>query len=816
MQPLVSGADWRRGKAGAAFLGVAIWHQQPPRLQDPPPFGRDPRNLPISTSHRPSEETRSNMPLPGSRALKTKFKIYGACYLVLYAFLYGPLRVVKYSAAAGLVGCFLLGLLRIPAVWEWCVRYIWPRILRSLHSVKDTSDVQLVFIAPRLMRALLIRLYALALRLATTGQRYSYAPLTGDRQIRLLYLHPGHDAQPLIADLVHAPLDERVAQFESISYVWGGGHKTHVLLITDPSGVTRKLLIGSSLHAALQRIRLPSTARVLWADAVCINQADNLEKAAQVDMMGDVYAMAARTLAYLGPAADGSDAVLGLLQQIARASPALSQFNLRTVDQRVLGQVAGLPPDDDFAWDALRKFWARPWFRRVWVAQEFVRAPDVRILCGGWEASWALLFAATRNADLSIRVVPTERNAPGMAHFLAGENSMHFMNELRSRWLSRTVERLGLAPSRVLNMDPTTLEFHEQHSFNVARACNPALRLDGDSNPDFLHLLSMADSAEATRARDHLFALRGLAPDARNDLLFRPDYVAPFEEVVRRYGEAFVRRGQGMELLYQARLGIQSCRFPSWIPDWTTKYSLLNPDDVTGYTSLGRSSQGIFSAAGGTASNITLDPNDRSAILTRGRFAGELIFVDSNHIKEGWIHGFLLHLVNACSMASRLAKSLSSDSYPLTKEPIAVAMSKTLIANQTADHRTPPPDFTRGFLALVHDMPELFKQIWPLGEQELKAALVGKLTFELYDQIYECFKHFRLAATRFCFCLVPHAAKVGDAVHVLHGGVVPFVLTQGKGGRGYRLVGECYVHGMMNGEAMRLRILPEEQEIRIY
>jgi len=796
------------------------------------------------------------MPLPGTRALKTKLKISLACYLLFYAFLYGPLTVLKYSAATCLAGCILLGLLRIPAIWEWCIRHVWPRILRALHNVNDARDVQIVFIPPRLARALFVRLQAMAQKLVTTGRRYSYAPLVGDRQIRLLYLHPGEGTQPLAADLVHASLDERAGQFESLSYVWGSGHKTRILLITDSSGAIRKLLIGAALHAALQRIRLPTTVRVLWADAVCINQADNLEKAAQVNMMGDVYAMAARTLAYLGPTADGSNMVLDLLEKIARNSPALSGFNLRTVDQQVLGEVAGLPPDHDPVWDALRKFWARPWFRRVWVIQEFVRAPDVRIICGDWEASWALLYAATRNTDLSIRIVPTEQNAPGMAHFMSGASAMHFMNQLRSRCLSHTVHRLGLGPDRVLNMDPLTLEFDEQQRFNLVRALNPMLRLDGDAGSDFLDLLSKADSAEATRARDHLFALRGLASDAHDDALFRPDYVAPFEEIVLRYGQAFVRRGEGMELLYQARLGIQSCRFPSWIPDWTTKYMVLNPDDTTEYTSLGQSCRKIFSASG-SPSTITLDPTNPTAILTRGRSLGDLIFVDANHISHGWIHGFLLHIRTACYFANRLSHLSASTSrpgpdvknYPPTKESFTVAIAKILIANQTANHEIAPAEFTASLVTFAPDLISmtLFSKLFNLPEQELKAFLVGKLTYALYDQIYKFFKHFRLGMTS-CglLCLVPHAARMGDSVFVLHGGAVPFVLTrrqqtpgwrwrgwsfsgkekekgnlaQGREGkemiRDYRLVGECYVHGAMNGETATWGFLPEEEEVGIY
>jgi hypothetical protein len=47
---------------------------------------------------------------------------------------------------------------------------------------------------------------------------------------------------------------------------------------------------------------------------------------------------------------------------------------------------------------------------------------------------------------------------------------------------------------------------------------------------------------------------------------------------------------------------------------------------------------------------------------------------------------------------------------------------------------------------------------------------------------------------------VPQDARAGDVVAVLYGSRVPFVLRRVEDGK-YRLVGECYIHGLMAGEA---------------
>lgn len=53
------------------------------------------------------------------------------------------------------------------------------------------------------------------------------------------------------------------------------------------------------------------------------------------------------------------------------------------------------------------------------------------------------------------------------------------------------------------------------------------------------------------------------------------------------------------------------------------------------------------------------------------------------------------------------------------------------------------------------------------------------------------------------YVLGPKVMQVGDIVCVLFGGKMPFCLR--PWGRRYLLVGECYVHGLMKGEAMSLR-----------
>jgi hypothetical protein len=48
------------------------------------------------------------------------------------------------------------------------------------------------------------------------------------------------------------------------------------------------MMITSNLHAALLRIRGATEVRILWADAVCIDQTNDTEKNHQVGIIGDI------------------------------------------------------------------------------------------------------------------------------------------------------------------------------------------------------------------------------------------------------------------------------------------------------------------------------------------------------------------------------------------------------------------------------------------------------------------------------------------------------------------------------------------------
>lgn len=69
------------------------------------------------------------------------------------------------------------------------------------------------------------------------------------------------------------------------------------------------------------------------------------------------------------------------------------------------------------------------------------------------------------------------------------------------------------------------------------------------------------------------------------------------------------------------------------------------------------------------------------------------------------------------------------------------------------------------------------------------------------------YRRFAVTSTGY-YVLGPDAVQFGDVVVVLYGGKTPFLLR--RDGSHWLLIGECYVHGLMNGEALDMNGLEEE------
>ncbi|KAJ0335139.1 hypothetical protein COL922a_009671 [Colletotrichum nupharicola] len=215
---------------------------------------------------------------------------------------------------------------------------------------------------------------------------YQYRAL-GPGEIRLLRLHPAPDPRrDLTGTILHHELSnpafrwasdgphlEHKLPYEAVSYHWGSNTETPFKLLVrdenaDSSTPASIIPLTASLYTLLRQIAYTDRDRVVWVDAICINQvrsADNVEKGAQIRMMPDIYGIAARVLVYLGPSADNSDLAIAFLEHISDFADYLDETLPTANFAAALAAGFAMPPPGAPEWPALRAFLRRPWFRRV-------------------------------------------------------------------------------------------------------------------------------------------------------------------------------------------------------------------------------------------------------------------------------------------------------------------------------------------------------------------------------------------------------------------------------------------------------------------
>ncbi|KAE9382101.1 hypothetical protein N431DRAFT_458641 [Stipitochalara longipes BDJ] len=90
----------------------------------------------------------------------------------------------------------------------------------------------------------------------------------------------------------------------------------HASLDDKPDYAAFSVSVTRNLHSALEHLQYDKEVRIIWIDALCINQSDNEEKSWQVQLMREIYQHATFVSIWLGPADTTSDKVMDFLNQL--------------------------------------------------------------------------------------------------------------------------------------------------------------------------------------------------------------------------------------------------------------------------------------------------------------------------------------------------------------------------------------------------------------------------------------------------------------------------------------------------------------------
>lgn len=249
---------------------------------------------------------------------------------------------------------------------------------------------------PRLVYAIHQAVEISTIEHAAMSSAYTNLPLQDAKDIRLLSLWPAENHDDLLIGELSVVDVTNSDAFEALSYTWDPPFDEQILEDDEIELPGTRLRITGNLSHALRRLRSGTRPRVLWIDAICINQSDIKERGHQVGIMADIFGSATRVLAWLGEDTEKKDGeyVLKYRCSIERYCRAM---NLDYVTlSRDRGRRGGwaLPR---FVEELFETFGRRRYFARRWVVQEQFVAREVLFVCGavdiGWNDFWRTISA---------------------------------------------------------------------------------------------------------------------------------------------------------------------------------------------------------------------------------------------------------------------------------------------------------------------------------------------------------------------------------------------------------------------------------------
>ena len=207
-----------------------------------------------------------------------------------------------------------------------------------------------------------------------------YNRLEDSDEIRLLYLHPySHGQNDIITcSIKHVKLFE-VPKYEALSYMWGPKGEFKSISVE-----ANTCFVMENLWSALSHLRLKDEVRVLWIDAICINQDDVVERNHQVTQMGGIYGNATRALVWLGKSNQESSLAFSVLSKTGEDSDWASYS-----DTSIL-----CPPASEkgtLKLKAIQSICYRQYWTRLWIIQEILMATDISLCCGDETLPWGCL-----------------------------------------------------------------------------------------------------------------------------------------------------------------------------------------------------------------------------------------------------------------------------------------------------------------------------------------------------------------------------------------------------------------------------------------
>ena len=323
----------------------------------------------------------------------------------------------------------------------------------------------------------------------------------------------------------------------------------------------------------------------------------------------------------------------------------------------------------------------------------------------------------------------------------------------------------------------------------------------------------------ATDPRDKVFAILGLVVDAEDEEL-QPDYDASVRDVHINTARHLFLRDSSILILHKAGIGSSGTLkdLPSWVPDWTGPNEMCFGGTVR--TSGYRAGLDISARVrpGPTKETLLLQGMAIDQIKDVGTTRPRAPSGGDDKVNVEFIQKASNWLLEVESVASKIPGQTNRARWPQAPYPpssstresqtLYEAFWRTLIANACLG--SPGSGFICGpVLSEVGGYYQSYCKIaLGLGRSIYDGQTISNATSVTQSNLFSRAHTSATEGRKFFVTqrgfmgLGNQAAEVGDLVVVLAGGVTPFVLRR-DGVDLYRLVGEAYVHGLMEGKYLK-------------
>lgn len=643
--------------------------------------------------------------------------------------------------------------------------------------------------------------------------RYESLPQNSFRLVEIL---PAQDDGDVVQCRLSAvELDKSRGHYEALSYVWGSPDQQREPISLNDA----HLEIYESLHRVLVDLRCRDKGRLLWIDAVCINQDDRDERNSQVMLMREIYKYASRTVVYLGTETDdkwGSSTaetfqmVQELVEEAKMSNPA---GNMGGTDEP-RGPPALLPSFGEYlpvgplgitskvkekynGNQSIFTVIGCEWWRRAWTMQELLLSRSVLLCRGRYELDWSDLCTAVDHG-LHLNMWPITEGGFVINQAIVPYASTRALQDQR---------RLRKAYPEMFRMDPAE---------------------------DLLSLLVHCRHRAARDPRDKLYSLLGIFQDRQTtaaaaqtsslDVVTEPDYGHPVVYVYRRISQQLIEHTGNLDVLGVCPVSTRRA-LPSWVTDWSisstasaplmydsmdrprlthaTRHSravaLFPPDAVTMVLSAHELSRvhdvaPVLRRIAWQLGADDLDPPLTGTKWEQAKQAYERMSEPLHGVAEFW-----KTVVDWEDFAAaRVPTNLGTET--------AAVYWQTLCTGTYVDWNAARTEtLYRHWLENIEAVRKTVKRygavaskLTPLVSANNSSSWKGFSDFvRLLPGAFER----RLGwATNGWLCLLPEAARPGDRIVLAEGGRVPLVVR--PDGDGYHMfIGETYIQGIMDGEA---------------